>query len=344
MTITNRTFRWAGAGFAAACLVFVPVSTVAQPQPAAPAPTVVQRVEEAYRYGDFAELERLYARYGKAGVRSELTGVPRLTHFWSGISRVDNSDLAVTDEYYQQLDALTGQWADRNPQSVLAQLLHAHALKAHAWVHRGGGYANSVAPADWAQFRQFLAQAQAQLLRAQALAAHDSSWNRLMLGVGLGLEWDRARMMALFNDGIARNPDDDGLYILTLDALLPKWGGDLATVDRFIADAVRKTRAQRGLEMYALLYAEVSYQEASQSLFTGTRASWPSMKAGFEDLLRRYPHVDHRNKFAYFACMADDRPTLQQQLDLIGDAFVGGFWGHDPERRFEACRKLAQQA
>lgn len=41
--------------------------------------------------------------------------------------------------------------------------------------------------------------------------------------------------------------------------------------------------------------------------------------------------------------MANDRPSLQEQLELIGDEFEPIFWGNNPERAFEACKKLAQQ-
>ncbi|MES3022033.1 MAG: hypothetical protein V4857_10665 [Pseudomonadota bacterium] len=307
------------------------------------APTVPDLVETAYRWGDFAELERLYAIYGKAGVRSELTGTLRLEHFWMGIGAINNSNLRVTDEYYQQLDALTRQWAHKYPQSVLAQLLYANTLMTHASVHRGGGYSNTVSSAAWTEFRKYLDLAMEQLQKTEALAAKDSTWNKSMLAIGRNLGWDSEHLMSVFKAGIAKNPDDDDLYFAMQVALLPKWGGDLEKIDRFIAWADKNTREKRGLEMYARLYAGLSYGEVSQSLFTSTSASWPSMKIGFEDRLKRYPHTDHRNMYAYFACMANDRPALQKQLELIGDKFEPIFWGTSPERTFEACKKMAQQ-
>nr|WP_315399882.1 hypothetical protein [uncultured Duganella sp.] len=310
-------------------------------EPAAPA--VPELVGTAYRWGDFAELERLYALYGKAGVRSNLTGTPRLTHFWMGIAKISNSGLRVSDEYYQQLDALTKQWSHKYPQSVLAQLLYANSLTTHAAARRGGGYANTVSPTAWAEFRAYLDLASEQLRKTEALAAKDSSWNRGMLIAGRYLGWDREQLMRVFEAGIDKNPDDDDLYFLMQEALLPKWGGDLKTMERFIAWADKKTRQQRGLEMYARLYAGISYGELDQALFTATNASWPSMKIGFEDRLKRYPHSDHRNMYAYFACMAADRPALREQLEFVGDKFDPIFWGGDPERTFESCKKMAQQ-
>jgi len=306
-------------------------------------PNVVGLVQAAYRWGDFAELERLYAIYGKAGVRSELTGFPRVEQFWMGIGKINNSSLRVSDEYYQQLDALTQQWAREHSQSVLAQLLYAETLSTHAWAHRGNGFVNTVSPAAWADFQKYLQLALAQLRRTETLAAQDSSWNAIMLNIGRGLGWDKDSLLKVFQAGITKNPDHDGLYFTMQTALLPKWGGDLESIDRFIALAVKTTRAKLGLEMYARLYAGLSYAEVDQTLFKTTRASWPSMKAGFEDRLHRYPHTDHRNMYAYFACMAEDRPALQEQLDLIGDKFDAIFWGSNAERTFEACKKMARQ-
>jgi hypothetical protein len=225
----------------------------------------------------------------------------------------------------------------------MAQLHYVQALKWHAWAYRGNGYANTVSPAAWAGFKKYLNLATDQLQRTQALAVKDSSWNMFMLDVGRTLDWDLNQMMAVFEDGIAKNPDDDDLYFSMQTALLPKWGGDLATVERFIEKVAKDTKAKRGLEMYARLYADLSYEEVKQALFTSTRASWPSMKTGFEDLLKRYPYSYRRNIYAYFACMANDRPVLREQLELIGDRFFRDFWGNTPERTFDSCKAMAQQ-
>jgi hypothetical protein len=348
MGVNMPLAKWALTLLIASAIALSMAPAQAQPRDsstgkAAPRPTVPTLVADAYFFGDFAELERLYAIYGKPGVRSDLTGVTRLGHFWMGIRQIHFPEMKVTNGYYLQLDALTSKWALEHPQSVLAQLLHARALIAHAWSARGSGYSNTVSPEASAGFVKYLGLAEAQLRRSEALAEKDSSWNLMMMDVGLGLGWDKGRLLSLFEAGVAKNPDHDELYLDMQTALLPKWGGSLEMLDRFIAYAVKATREQRGLEMYARLYAGLSYEELHQELFTSGRASWTSMKAGFEDLLKRHPHVDHRNMYAYFACMADDRQVLQEQLELIGDEFVSDFWGSYAERTFENCKNKVQQ-
>lgn len=330
---------------AALMAAILATSTCAQAQSGAKAepPSVPDQVSAAFRHGDFAELERLYAVYGRPGVRSPLTGTERVRHFWMGIGQVTNSSLRVTEGYYSQMDELTRKWTLDHPQSALAQLLYAESLKSHAWFFRGSGYANTVSPASWAQFGNYLNLALDVLRRNEALFAKDSSWNRLVLDVGRGQGWRIDRLLPVFENGIAKNPDDDALYFTMQTAMLPKWGGDLQTVERFIASVTQKTRETRGMEMYARLYAALSHEEVKQSLFDVTRASWPAMKAGFEDRLSRYPHTDHRNMYAYFACMAQDRETLQEQLRLMDGAFERIFWGGSPDRSFEECKALARQ-
>lgn len=305
--------------------------------------TVSDQVSVAFRFGDFAELERLYAINGKPGVRSPLTGTERVTHFWRGIRQFSNATLPVTEGYYSQIDALSRKWTLDYPQSGLAKLLYAESLRSHAWFHRGVGYSNTVVPASWDKFYSYLNLALEHLRRNEALFAKDSSWDLLVLRVGRDLGWRIDQLMPILESGITKNPDHDDLYFEMQFSMMPKWGGDLASVERFIASVTQKTREKRGMEMYARLYAVLSYSEVKQALFSATQASWPMMKKGFEDRLSRHPHSDHRNMYAYFACMAQDRQVLQEQLRLMDGAFDRAFWGEGPERNFEECKAFAGQ-
>lgn len=67
------------------------------------------------------------------------------------------------------------------------------------------------------------------------------------------------------------------------------------------------------------------------------------MMAGFQDILGRYPHADNVNRFAYFACLAQDKPTMLDLLDRIGPEPVLGEWGENARRTFESCKRWATQ-
>jgi hypothetical protein len=323
-------------------LLSVPLASHAETQRPVIQQTVPEQVEAAYRYGGLPELERLYAVYGKPGLRSELTGSPRIGHFWMGVKAITSSSQNLPDDFYLNLDALTQKWANDNPQSILAQLLYAKALEAHAWAKRGGGYANTVSPEGWEGFRKYLGLAVTHLKRTEVLASQDSSWNVLMLDLGRALSWDRAELQGIYDSGVTKNPDNDALHSAMLTALLPKWGGDLNSVDEFVKSAVSRLPKEKGLIVYARLYALVSDIELKSALFTNSRVSWQTMKAGFDEMVARYPHFDNRNMYANFACMARDRETLKEQLALIGNDYVKKFWGNGNAQVFEDCKRFAQ--
>lgn len=309
-----------------------------------PTPTYVEQVGEALRWGDLDALERLYAKTRATDQRSPVSGRPAVDDFWSAIFNETSAGSRRGEGFYLQLDALTARWARQHPDSTLAALLHASGLQQRAWYHRGDGYRDSVSAQGAAEFERLLTESVERLQEARQLASRDSAWNLLMLRAARGLGWDLRRQLELFDDGLRRNPDHDALYFAMQASLLPKWGGSQQLVERFIAEAVRRTEATRGLEMYARLFAAYSDDQVKLELFTETRASWPSMKAGFEDRLRRHPMAGTRTRFAHFACLAGDRETLREQLELLGDRFERDAWGPNPERRRDECRRLARQS
>ncbi|MBQ0945437.1 DUF4034 domain-containing protein [Ideonella sp. 4Y16] len=319
------------------------LAAMSHAQPTAPAVSVRDQAREALRFGDFAALERLYASAARPGARAPQTGTELVTQFWRGVESISDDDLPVSEGYFTQLDLLTQQWAQAHPQSAMAQLLHAQVLRQHAWYVRGTGTYETVSSTALPRFETLLKRSFEQLQRHETLLAQDSSWNLMVIQVGRGLGLGHARLMPIFDNGIARNPDHDELYVEMLTTMLPRWGGSVDIIERFIARAAQATRDTRGLEMYARLYSELSDREVKQRLFSATRASWPSMKAGFEDRLSRHPHVDHRNAYAYFACMAQDRDALQEQLRLLNGSYVRRFWGGTPDRTYDDCKALARQ-
>lgn len=47
--------------------------------------------------------------------------------------------------------------------------------------------------------------------------------------------------------------------------------------------------------------------------------SWKRMKTGFDDYLRIFAEHKTRNSYARFACCANDRATLKQVWQQLGD-------------------------
>jgi hypothetical protein len=157
-----------------------------------------------------------------------------------------------------------------------------------------------------------------------------------MLWVATGQNWPLNEQMQLFRDGAAQAPLFDGLYEAMLIRLSPQWGGSEAAVREFIAAAVKNTNAREGQSMYAELYREYARRQYNRHPFKDLGIPWPLMKAGFQDLVRRYPSAWNVNTFASYACQAGDGPTflaLLPEINKIGgmdQAWMGSY-------SFRAC-------
>jgi hypothetical protein len=68
------------------------------------------------------------------------------------------------------------------------------------------------------------------------------------------------------------------------------------------------------------------------------------MKKSYEDMLARFPSSGRLNRYAYFACLAKDRPTLAALLEKIGKKIDVSLWGPNPQRSQEACQRWAKEA
>lgn len=306
-----------------------------------------KQADNAFWWGDFAEMERLYLQHNqpeKAPGAGPGDAYQRLRNVRNGFDRVLERSSARKEPYLAELDALTLQWAKQNPASSLAHVLHTQVLIKRAWAYRGDGYAKSVPPQAWADFEKYITQARDYLGTQATVALKDSGayWTVLMIGRASG--WDLARQKAVANEGLKINPGDLSLYHNVLTSTLPKWQGDTDQVERYVSEVVATTKASRGMEMYARLYASAAHEEYQHRLFENSHATWPKMKAGYEDLLKRDPRPYNHNAMAYFACLAKDKDTFLVQLEAIDrekpdlDA-----WGSNPRYTYDTCKRWATQ-
>lgn len=303
---------------------------------------ITAEVAHALWWGDFQALSRLHDQYSQPG-QLQADGWPKLGLVRSGIDRAFRSPQEHVDAFYGQLQALTLQWAREHPRSGLAHALHAEALLDHAWAIRGTGFANTVPPQAWADFERLLRQAQAYLARHADAAQGSTLTHSKLLTFAMVGNWSERQLWAVIDDGLRRNPHDLDLYRHGLDAVLPKWGGDAAAVDRFIRRAVERTRDARGLSMYASLYSSAAHAQFEHRLFEESGASWAEMAQGWRDLLARHPAASTENRFAYFACLARDKTVFLELLDRIGEKPSLDQWGKNARRTFDTCKRWAGQ-
>jgi hypothetical protein len=152
----------------------------------------------------------------------------RLEAFLSG-----QSDLQLRDRY---LTAVTGSlekrprwiddWVSARPDPYLPLLFRGRHWIDWAWDARGGGRAKTVADGAWALFHERLQVAQVDLERAASLAPEgDPGPWVAMLPLAMGLGFEKAVVMAIFEEIQKRTPWNHQACSSMVQVLAPKWGG-----------------------------------------------------------------------------------------------------------------------
>lgn len=198
----------------------------------------------------------------------------------------------------------------------------------YAWDARGGGYASSVTPEGWKLFHERLEKAEKILNETKSYSAEIPTWYVHMIIVQSALGRSEKDRDKTFLEGAKRYRSFYSTYFTMLSYLRPQWGGSWETVDNLVKWSVGNTKEIDGNSMYARLYWVASEEmPEGETLFKNTRASWPKMKKGFEDLMARHPKSNwNLNNFAKFACEAGDKKTFLALRRQVGKNIMDAAW------------------
>jgi hypothetical protein len=298
-------------------------------------------VVDAFAQERFADITKLAERYRLEKSRTE-SGLWKLTVLYGAIDvsifkASTGRDIAPA---YRAIDEKMKRWTTLQPNSPAAHLAYAQSLNAQAWDIRGGGYAYRVKPESWAPFHALIEQARLYLEQNKAVAAVDPHWHEMMLEIARIQSWDDKRFGAAFDAAVAREPLFYQTYFAAVDYLLPKWRGNVEDVELFAQFAAGKTAATEGTGMYARIYWYASQSQFGDDIFQDSLAKWPQMKAGFDDVVARYPDDWNYNNYGKFACLAGDLNKTHELLAKIGNRVLDDAWGK--AGLIDKCRKLAR--
>lgn len=284
------------------------------------------RASQLFVVRDFAQLDRFYDDYALRGARTP-SGVWKSGYWFDGLSAE-----AASDEAYQARDALLQQWLRERPQSVLARLLRAKLMVRRAWAFRGGGYASTVDERNWRPFFDWLAKAQDYLDAEKDIVSTRPEYYELAVDL---LRDRRKSPFPIFDEGREKFPAYYPMYFAMMEYLLPKWHGGPDQLEHFAAEAVARTEHNEGRAMYARLYWSAAQGQFRDNLFTQSKASWPRMREGFEDVIARYPDQWNLQNYASFACDASDDETLAKLFERIREPSLDAAWRS--HARYVAC-------
>lgn len=288
--------------------------------------------------GETRELDATYRRMVSGSERTS-SGLWKSGLFLSGVE--DMFILKPRDEAaWDRIEAISDAWVRQEPGSVVAQLVHVELLVQRAWSIRGGGYAAEVPDAAWAPFKAGLRRAMDDLESRKATLSKYPDYYALCIRISKGLDGGMsAKPMECLEAGMKAYPGYYPMYFEMLDYLLPKWHGDVAAVEGFARGVVEKTRASEGEGMYARIYWFAAQSEFRDALFLRSGARWGEMRAGFEDVVARYPDEWNIQNYAKFACLANDLAVFARERARMKEEPITEAWGTGD--LFAQCRRAA---
>jgi Domain of unknown function (DUF4034) len=302
---------------------------------------ITQTTRFAFLSGNTQQLEEMSREYRTQRSRTP-SGLWKLTIFYSALSdtvmaQTQLGGAAAADA----LSATAARWVKANPTSPSAQVGKGVVMQERAWLIRGHGYANTVSPEAFNAFRKAMDEVGIYFELVKSTASSDPAWYCQMAMIALAQHWNRAQFDALATELFDRHPYYYQAAFCLAEYLAPKWYyEDAGAIERFADMAVQKTQKEDGQSLYARIYWSMAdTKNGPDPLIVGNKFSiWPKMKAGFEDLIARYPDDWNLNHFAIYACMAGDKPKLVELLKKMGGQLLAGAW---PAGTWEFCTKLA---
>jgi hypothetical protein len=338
----NRLLR---GGLAALLVVAQSLAMAQAPAPAAPkvlADTVYDNASLALFWGDWDELEQLYAASRTDLQRADEGGLASC-RFGQGVGRSYNNESQV---YQETVVAATLAWTRSRPDSPLAHAIHLEALVDQAWFFRGGGFAKTVSDQRFADFKAKLNEALAYAKAHGAVMGRgDNYYIRPLLMLLRGMSVGVRQQLEIARKGLRKDATDDCIYLAAIPSLLPKWGGEPEELERWIRESMKGLPEKDALQRYARFYNSATDGDYEQTLFEASLARWPLMRDGLRALISESPKGRYwKNRLAYFACMVKDRETAVPALEAVEAATDFDAWGPTGQRNYQACKRWALQS
>jgi len=250
-------------------------------------------------------------------------GAPELTGFEAAF----DSQFRTAQAWETDRNTLL-QWRQQAPDSLAAGLVEAIYWRAYASQLRLGAVGQM--PKEAVQlYQQHVGRATARLQHVKSQANACPLWHSLNISILLDGGIPRSAVSRAYLDAVQVFPHDQQIHLAMSRAYSPRWGGSAVQFDQFARRAMFFTRAVEGGAMYARLYWKEDGNGSDAIQFHDRRSlpEWQLVKTGFEDILQRNPQDQRsRNKFASFACRANDRETYHKLRQELGERIMPELW------------------
>lgn len=264
-------------------------------------------ITEPYRRGDFDALETAFERWRGGGKQLgdgtwELAlYIPGLAHAFTTVS-VDTAKLAA--------------WKTKKPDSVAALYAEANLWYVHALrVKSNDPHAEPSKEAKQISAER-LVRAAALLRKLEPRMSDSPAWYETRIAVLLE-QGSVTEARKAFNEAVKRFPRYHPLYFTMGRAYTGR------AFEAFANGAVESTMQFEGRGLYARLYRQVDNMNGTP--FDPERSSiprWTELRAGYEDLLQRYPSsIGLATSFASVLCRTDESEPYRR-MRRRADAYL----------------------
>ena len=218
-------------------------------------------------------------------------------------------------------------WRKFNPTSAGAAIAESKYWVSYAKNIRGSD--TQTDPVALRVFGERMQRAEQALKDSKDYGADNPLWYEAYLDVAVTLRRDHEFIEALYKEAIHRHPHFQPLYLKMAAYWAPRSGNqaDWHKADEVIRQATENTAAINGEINYAMLYVQLSEMQFKENLmFDAGILSWNRMRNAFEEWVKHYPSMDNLNRFAAFACRANDKKAFFNIRPRIINRILPGRW------------------
>ena len=245
--------------------------------------------------------------------------------------------------YYKRTEtSLFQNW----PNASTSWLLKGEAYLQMAWLARGGGYADKVAPEGWKLFTENLATAETALKKAWEINPRDERVPTIMIRVDEGQQKNRDDMELWFDRAMALNPNNYEACKNKLHYLYPQWYGSRTEMIAFGKQCVASTN-WGGFVPLVLVDAHTDYNLFSQAseeekqTYWKQPEIWPDLMAAYERFFELNPDAfGYYHNYLWYAYKCQQWAKVNELLPKLGPVNYSYFGGQD---EFDKIVRLAKE-
>jgi len=252
--------------------------------------------------------------------------------------------LSIDDRSFERRLKFLQRWIRKRPRSITPRVALIELWRKYAWAGRGMGAPQNVGAERWKLFYDRLENAEDVAASARELKEKCPMlyFESIRLARDEGVPLEKARQ--LLREAEAQLPGDWLIF-----ASMPTyWSSNRQDIvgdpETFLESIVKENPGGRGAEIVARLVASLltdqEFGPHGEEIFQMTDISWPLVRDGYRDVVKRSPDSKlDLNYFAFLACAAGDKKTAREIFARIGAYNSSIVWGD--RSTFLRCRRWA---